>query len=445
MYHSNSTSEEIDILMDTLEYLTSKIIHFSEGKELYEFNGKFYELKNDEMIMKSISSELKESPLFEERLIGLTRMNNLVRNGHTFIKRESIRNKEFFEDWKPLLAFNNCVLDLKTMKMGEFSPELPIFNLLDYDYHEMLDCPLWLKTINQIFEQDQERVDLLQEFMGYILASHCKYEKCLMLKGEGATGKSTILGTIRSIVGDQNISEVELGQFDDKFMIIKLKNKLLNVATEINQTKLLDGSNFKKACSGEYITAGEKNQRNHSFRNRAKLLFAMNKYPKFAGMESGLKRRLLFLPCERVFMDSEKDLDLLQKFEFERAGILNWAIIGLKRLEENGKFTEPKISKSMLSDFLEKSCNVTAYCNEGFPESFEFVENPDSKVLKEIVYVDYRNWCYKTGHSPRNNSGFWEQFRRVHPDFKKIPREQLDKVKKIQNKQAIGWIRNINF
>src|SRR5208283_4151429 len=62
-----------------------------------------------------------------------------------------------------------------------------------------------------------EVIAQLQEFTGYCLVRHAKYEKALYLLGPGADGKSTYMKILRELVGPENCSAVSFGAIEDQF------------------------------------------------------------------------------------------------------------------------------------------------------------------------------------------------------------------------------------
>ena len=67
-----------------------------------------------------------------------------------------------------------------------------------------------------------------------------------------------------------------------------------------------------------------------------------NDIPKFRGTDEAgaLVARMIMIPMDENFLGRE-DFDLTEKLLEERAGILNWAMEGWRRLRDRGKFIQP--------------------------------------------------------------------------------------------------------
>ena len=80
------------------------------------------------------------------------------------------------------------------------------------------------------------------EFIGYCFLPSHEFESFLFLYGKsGANGKSVILDTIRNFFGEDNVSSLQLQQFEGH-QLYGLSNKLINIGTEIDKNGTDKGS-----------------------------------------------------------------------------------------------------------------------------------------------------------------------------------------------------------
>ena len=98
-----------------------------------------------------------------------------------------------------------------------------------------------------------------------------KLEKCLLLFGAGANGKSVLFEVINSLLGSNNISNLSLGNLKEEHNRALIKNKLLNYGSEIRGN--IEADIFKQLVSGEPIQARLKYGNTFIMRNYAKLAF----------------------------------------------------------------------------------------------------------------------------------------------------------------------------
>jgi putative DNA primase/helicase len=63
-------------------------------------------------------------------------------------------------------------------------------------------CPLWLKFLDLVTDHDREMIVFLQRMLGYCLTGSVTEHALFFLCGPGGNGKSTLLETARSILGN---------------------------------------------------------------------------------------------------------------------------------------------------------------------------------------------------------------------------------------------------
>jgi len=79
------------------------------------------------------------------------------------------------------------------------TPRLFATNALDFDFDPNAQQPLrWLRFLQQLWPDDPESIDLLQEWFGYSLTADTSQQKILMIIGPRRSGKGTIARANRS-------------------------------------------------------------------------------------------------------------------------------------------------------------------------------------------------------------------------------------------------------
>lgn len=228
------------------------------------------------------------------------------------------------------------------------------------------------------FEEDRK---LVQEWFGYCLLPGNEYQKCLILKGDGANGKSVLLYILKLLLGSANVSSVGMDAFDTskRFLLCKLKDKLADISNEFSSGKAICESTFKRFVSGDSVTAEEKNIRAFDFKPEAKIIFATNDDPQFKDRSSGLWRRLCIINCDNIVPESNRNPKMLMSdyWEEELPGILNWAIEGRRRLFSQNGFSEEK-SKKIVAGYKQDA---------SFPEEW-LLENVVSDCEKNVSSSD---------------------------------------------------------
>lgn len=289
-----------------------------------------------------------------------------------------------------LINFNNYMFDPVGINIANHDKNFYSNVRIPYSYDKCLDCPLWTKTLNQILEGDQKKLSVLQEFFGYCLTRDTKQHKALLLLGESRSGKSTILQILREIVGVKNCSSVPLKYISNPQYTPMLINKLVNIDTDVSAKASEFEAEFKTITSGEPVSCNQKFIATFEFVPFCKIVMAANIFPKITDHSSAFYKRLILIPCDRVFSDEEQNRNLSDQLKKELPGILNWAIEGLKRLNIRGRFEDCDFMREAVQQ-LEDENNP---CNLFFEEHVEMILG--TYIEKGELFNKYKEWSEKT-------------------------------------------------
>jgi len=308
-----------------------------------------------------------------------------------------------------LLNVKNGLYDIDNMRLVPHSPDVYSINQLNVTYREDAECVIWQRSLDQIFENDKDRIGLLQEFFGCCLARENDYEKALFLFGEGANGKSVVLYVLEELIGKDNCSSIALEKFNDSHYIARLRDKLVNISLETNAKTNVYDNMFKAIVTGDTISADEKYGQPFQFKPYCKLLFSTNNMPRVGDKTEGYYRRLLILPFNRQFNKEERDPKLKQKISAsELDGIFLWALNGLKRLRERGYFKESASMQSIKDEYRKENNNVIIFVEE------RCVLDVQDDVNKDDLYQTYHDWCFESGYRPLGKITFGRELIRQY-------------------------------
>ena len=171
------------------------------------------------------------------------------------------------------VAFRNCIVDLKSWETMPLSPDFVITNQIPWDYDPNAYCEIVDKTLHKLANGDDAVYDLLEEIIGYTFYRRNELRKSFILLGDKANGKSTFLDMIKTLLGEDNISALDLAELNSRFKTAGLFGKLANVGDDISDDFIPDVSIFKKLVSGDRVSAERKGKDPFEFNSYAKLLF----------------------------------------------------------------------------------------------------------------------------------------------------------------------------
>ena len=323
-----------------------------------------------------------------------------------------------------IIAYHNGLLNLEAYLDGKpaLLPHTPLWvspNCLPYDYDPVAGCCLWEKFLLEVYENDLEQIALLQEFAGYLLTHDISFHKLLLLVGLPRSGKGTISRILSGLVGTEATTGFRLSQLVSDFGLEHLVGKLLAVCGEVelqgNQNKGAILAALKNLTGGDEMSIPRKFKGDLSMVLPTRLVVCCNTAPVFYEATGTLSTRLLVLKHNRSWLGKE-DTTLGDRLETELTGISNWALVGLKRLRTNKRFTEPTASKEAATDFARANSPTRTFIIDRLvvesrydPATIEGLVTTDKPLTatKKEIENAYRAWCADEGEAYEEDGWKW--------------------------------------
>lgn len=286
---------------------------------------------------------------------------------------------------------------------------------LPFDFDPNAICPRWLNFLDEVMQSDREFILLLQQFAGYLFRTDLRLQKFLLCCGEGSNGKTVFFDVVAALVGKENVSEVPLYRFGYPFSLFYTLGKVVNMTHESSSIIEDEAETILKSfVTGDTLQFERKFKDPLFARPTAKIMVATNALPRFNDKTRAIWRRILLIPFDKVIADEAQITDLAEKLKIELPGILNWALEGLKKLNEAGRFIEPEKQKELIEGYR-KDCDPS---RAFLLDNYMFSPNGYVTPSKE-VYEQYRQYCIDNGYKALGSRFFGRQVKRVFPDVNK--------------------------
>lgn len=120
---------------------------------------------------------------------------------------------------------------------------------------------------------------------------------------------------------------------------------------------------------------------------------------RLSDTSGGFARRAVIIPFNRVFSAEERDADLGDALVDELPGILAFAVAGLSRLVERGRFIPPSSSDMIVHAYRTESCSVSLF-------NRDCLEPCTEGTAVRVLYQKYREFCTTNGFHPTNAAIF---------------------------------------
>lgn len=303
------------------------------------------------------------------------------------------------------INFTNGLLDTTTWELVPHDSKIITINQFQTEYDETAEDPtdIWKSFMTSICQGDTEKIDLIQEYMGYCLIKTTKFQKFMLFTGPGGNGKSTLTNAFKKALGADAVASMDIKDLNDKFRTYMIYNKSVAICDDIAKTYLKDTSNLKKVVSGDEIVMEKKFENSVNFTPYAKIFASANELPTFADKGDSIYRRLILVNLNNKYKD-KPDTQLpvkLGQYECSKY-IIKWAVDGLKRLLTNGKFSSCKDSDVAIAEFKIENDPLKSWIEETGISTIEGFKTKEA-------YLDYRIFCSENGYLPVANSTFGRQ------------------------------------
>jgi P4 family phage/plasmid primase-like protien len=293
-----------------------------------------------------------------------------------------------------LLPCKSMNLHIPTGRVIAATPSLFTINALDFDYDPDPEPPLrWIKFLDQLFGEDLESVELLQEWLGYCLTSDTSQQKMLMVVGPKRSGKGTIGRILRCLVGEENVVGPTTGSIAGTFGLQPLIGKSLAIVSDARFGGEHVGTVVERllCISGEdTLTIDRKHIGSVSMKLATRFVFLTNELPRLNDASTALAGRFLMLRLKTSFYGKE-DVTLTDQLLAELPGILLWAIEGWKRLRARGRFVQPESSEEAVRDMEDLASPVGAFVRQCC------VVGVGHRVWVDDFYNAWKTWCTQEG------------------------------------------------
>ena len=267
----------------------------------------------------------------------------------------------------------------------------------DFEFDPRAETRKLQEFLDELFADCSEderaaRIALLQEFSGAcLMGDSIRYQKCLILYGEGGNGKSSLLALLRSMFPKESLCSVPPHRWAERFGLASLEGKRANFVSETPSAEILDGGAFKAVVTGDEVTGERKHKDPFEFKPIAGHIFSMNWPLSSTDQSTGFWRRPIVLALSRRFdLDPSRRLGAEREvIEKEMPGVVAWAIEGAARAQRQGEFTMPDQSRTIIGEWRDNNDQVRMFLSE---------RSDESGIIAGDFYAQYREWATSNGH-----------------------------------------------
>lgn len=358
-------------------YMAKEILLKSKEKSNYIYNGEYYEY------IDKIGIENKVYEVTKNRATP-GHIGNFVKLSRTvsYYPGEFINPPGF-------LNMKNGIIDTQKLEILPHDKNKFFTYKLQYDMaEEDQPTPVFDAFLKLISTNDEQKETLIKEFIGYILSGcdYSKFNKILVLDGDGANGKTSLINIIQALVGQDNMASIDLTSLkENRFSTSGLVGKLVNFCAEEPKSAFSASGILKKLTGNDPVMAEPKNKDAFSFVNYSKFIISYNEMPFLPDKTSGMERRLIIVPCVTdLETNPELKIKHLQpKIQKELGGIARQCIKSFNGVKERGHFTVIESGKARYKELVLQSDPFLDFMNQHVRAWVEMSEE-DRELISKV-------------------------------------------------------------
>ncbi|MFT5266645.1 MAG: P4 family phage/plasmid primase-like protein [Acidimicrobiales bacterium] len=305
----------------------------------------------------------------------------------SFIRATTVKDTDI--KWNQLadaeVALQDVVLDCAAMETRGHVPEDYLDRCIPWPWDPTATCPTWMEFLDTTLGDD-EAIDALQEFFGYIMLPKALYKKALICYGASDTGKS-VVGHVARMMCDPYTCSIPLGDMDDAKMIAPIKGKALNLVSELPNDAMIADGGFKQLVStGEAVAINQKYEPIYMYVPGCKHMVLTNVLPRVNDMTMATFNRMLIVNFDNVVPKDMQDPQLPHALRREMSGIVRWGATGAQRLVARGGFAALGKSEAQVDEYRRGQNPLGLFIDE------HTLESAGGRILMDELRTKMNDW-----------------------------------------------------
>jgi putative DNA primase/helicase len=321
---------------------------------------------------------------------------NKARNVEAFAKSfpEIATPAEIWDANPYLLGTPDGTIDLRSGKMRSPDPKDHITKLTAVSPAEVADkttCPRWLQFMDEINDNDKERIRFEQQWSGYSLTGDIGEQCLLFIYGPGGNGKGVrCQATIWLLADYAHVAAIDLFLVTyaakHTTSIAALHGKRLVFGMETQEGRMWDINLIKQLTGGDPITARFMRCDDFTFAPTLKLVVSSNHQPRLPSVGEAERRRFNLKKYDH--QPPRPDRHLLDKLKQEGPGILCWMIDGCLDWQKNGLVRPDSVLRDT-NEYLQQQDDFTNWLND----CVELCPGTTIGESTESLFISWRCWA----------------------------------------------------
>jgi putative DNA primase/helicase len=355
------------------EQYRAELLFDHDAKSWFRWTGNHWQQERTKLAFawaRDLVRDLTESEAIKIKALG---RKTAFTNG---VEKYALTDRAFAittGDWNRdpyLLATPRGTVELRTGKLRPANPADRINKITAVGPAPTVTCPRWLAFLEESTGNDLELISFLQRWCGYCLTGDIREHALVFCYGPGGNGKTTLLNTVSSILGDYATTAAMETFTASQYAshptdLAMLCGARLVTAAETEEGRAWAETRIKQLTGGDPVSARFMRCDFFTFKPTFKLMVIGNHEPALRNVDDAARRRFNVIPFTRKPEVVDKQLE--EKLRPEWPGILRWMIEGC--LEWQGRGLAPAETvlaatasyfenQDLFSQWIEEKCDA---------------------------------------------------------------------------------------
>lgn len=321
-----------------------------------------------------------------------------------------------------MINVRNGILDLSRGVLEPHDPGRKLTRVMGTAYDPTATCPKFDGFMERVLPDPGMR-SYVQRALGYSMLGDADQRSLFLVCGPSGTGKSTLMATMELVFGDYGVPAPSgtlraagregPSPSNDLHM---LRGKRFVSTSETNEHTAFNEDLIKRLTGRDLIQSRKLYQDFQGWSPVCAIWLATNHPPKFSSDDDAIWRRAKIVPFNTVLLGEGEVPDYAHNvLAFEKAGILNWLLAGLRDYLAYG-LQEPDEVKEMAHEVRLQSDPVSRFLEDLISDG-ALIRDPAQQMRTTELYLLYQEWARRLGERALGSRRFTNRVLSGYPDI----------------------------
>lgn len=246
------------------------------------------------------------------------------------------------------------------------------------------DVESWLLDIT---DGDEEVKQLIWETIAAAITPNILRNKSIWFySDQGNNGKGTIGLMIRRLIGKDNVANLSITDYADRFKPSQLIDATINMSDENDLKGYVDSAkNYKASITGDTITVESKYEKAVNITFTGMDIQMINGLPKISDTSDSFYRRIIIVPFLKSFTNNGEKKYIKEDY-VTRPEVLEYVLSKAVRIAGFEEFIVPEVAKDILGTYKISNDPVRDFWND-VREEFR-----GPRIPSQLVFDLYIAW-----------------------------------------------------